>query len=187
VQMMISQMFNHANLLAMTAGKTGGAMPFPISSRSYPEIARALKETDFAAGTAAFRSEDLRHTFAIRALEKPGLFRTRPHLYVCVRCRQSFLLNQTSGALVAVDRNGVPLPEPENSRRIRTFADGPCPALRMGLRTSRQTVEVARPNKFVRGLLNFIAFIFGLPRPSTEFGAKKIHPAVAITPADLLS
>jgi hypothetical protein len=184
---MMTQMFNHANLIALTAGKTGASMPFPLSSRSYPEVKRALRETDFDAGASALRTDDLRHTFAIRALEKPGMFRTRPYLYVCVRCRHSFLLNQSSGAIVAVDGNGVPLFEPENSRRIKTFASGPCPALRTRLRVSRQTVVVARPNKFVRGVLNFIAFIFGLPRPSTEFGNKKIQPPVAITPADLLS
>jgi len=186
-RIMMSQMFNHANLIAMTAGKSGGPMPFPLSWQSYPAIKHTLWEIDFEAGGRALRTEDLRHTFGIRALEKPGRFRTRPYLYVCVRCRQSFLLNQGSGAIVAVDGNGVPLREPEHSRRVKAFASGPCPALRTRLRVSRQTVVVARPNKFVRGLLTFIAFIFGLPRPSTDFGDKKIQPAVAITPADLLS
>jgi hypothetical protein len=72
----------------------------------------------------------LKHSFAIKELSrKPGLFQPQPYLYACVRCRFKFVVNQKRGSVVAVDSDGKQLSEPENSARIATFSQGPCPAL----------------------------------------------------------
>jgi len=76
----------------------------------------------------AFSAEEMRHHFAIENLEKPGAFRPQPYLYTCVRCRWIFRINDSRGSIVALDGLGRPVPEPENSRRIVTFQQGPCPA-----------------------------------------------------------
>jgi len=72
----------------------------------------------------------MRHNFAIKALEKPGLFKPRPYLYYCIRCKWTFRVNDRRGSVVAVDNAGQPLPAGENAKRVATFAEGPCPTLR---------------------------------------------------------
>ncbi len=72
---------------------------------------------------------DMRHNFYIELLRKPsGLFKPQPYLYSCIRCKWAFLVNVRRGSLTAVDVDGVPLSQPENSKRVGTFAEGPCPA-----------------------------------------------------------
>ena len=96
----------------------------------------------------AMAAGKLRHSFAIKLLTKSGLFHPQPYLYVCVRCRFTFVVNQSRGSVVAVNRDGKPLSEPENSTRIATFAEGPCPALEPLYREfssgSRRRVSLAR-------------------------------------------
>jgi len=75
-------------------------------------------------------SRDALHSFAIEALPKEGTLTRRPYLYMCIRCKWMFRVNDRLGSIVALDKSGRPLSEPENSRRIATFERGPCPALR---------------------------------------------------------
>ena len=122
----------------------------------------------------------------IRALEKPGLFKPRPYVYICIRCRGSFIANETGGGVIAVDRSGNPLPEPHNARLVETFADGPCFGYLHRWRRNRQTKVISQPGKFARGLATAVAFLFGLPRPISMIDGKRIHPAAAITVHDLI-
>ena len=46
------------------------------------------------------------------------------HIYLSVRCQQIFLVNERRGSVVAINRDRNPLLEPEQSREIKTFADG---------------------------------------------------------------
>jgi hypothetical protein len=112
--------------------------------------------------TRAIAAGKLKHNFAIKLLKKTGLFQPQPYLYFCVRCRFTFLVNQTRGSIVAVNPDGKPLSEPENSARIATFAEGPCPALEPLYREfssgSRRRVSLARS----------IAHLLNLPRMITQ-------------------
>ncbi len=71
--------------------------------------------------------KEMRHNFAIKALEKPGFFKPRPYLYHCIRCKWTFRVNDRRGSVSAVDKSEHPLPSGENAKRIATFAEGPCP------------------------------------------------------------
>ena len=73
--------------------------------------------------------KEMRHNFAIKALEKPGLFKPRPYLYYCIRCKWTFRVNDRRGSVIAVDKAEQPVPAAENAKRIATFAEGPCPTL----------------------------------------------------------
>ena len=73
-------------------------------------------------------TEEIRHHFAIEALDRPGPLRPQPYLYTCVRCKWIFRINDSRGSIIALDGLGRRLPEPENSKRIVTFHRGPCPA-----------------------------------------------------------
>jgi hypothetical protein len=68
----------------------------------------------------------MKHDFAIEALGRLSRFGALRYRYFCVRCRWAFL---TVGRRVtALDEKGEPLAQPDNSKRVVTFSDGPCPA-----------------------------------------------------------
>ena len=92
--------------------------------------------------------QERRHSFAIENLPKGASFASRPYLYTCIRCKWTFRVNDRPGSIVTMDQNGQPLPEPENSGRIATFALGPCPALRN--LAGRETTGVPRVGWFAR-------------------------------------
>jgi hypothetical protein len=70
-----------------------------------------------------------KHDFAVEQIESSFGGR-REFISHCVRCKWTFRVNPDRGSIVAYDNNGeLPLAEPEASRRIDTFAEGPCPAL----------------------------------------------------------
>jgi hypothetical protein len=72
----------------------------------------------------------VRHSFAIQTLGKrPGLFQAQRYLYYCVRCKWTFLINDTGrNAVTPVDSAGKELVAHEAHRRLLTFAQGPCSA-----------------------------------------------------------
>jgi hypothetical protein len=76
----------------------------------------------------AFTAQEMRHSFAIEPLDKPSWFQPRPYLYMCVRCKWMFRINDSPGSVISLDGLGRQIPGPENSRRAATFASGPCPA-----------------------------------------------------------
>ena len=90
-----------------------------------------------------------RHSFAIEALPKGEESTSRPYLYMCVRCKWAFRVNDRRGSIVSIDQTGEPLDEPENSRRAATFSFGPCPAFK-GPVLSKRTSEIPRLGWFAR-------------------------------------
>jgi hypothetical protein len=90
----------------------GGISPNPIANQSMP---RAL-----AAGK-------LKHNFVIQLLKKSGFFQPQPYVYFCIRCRFTFLVNQTRGSVVAVNSGGKPLSDQEIRRVPQPFFKAPVP------------------------------------------------------------
>ena len=144
----------------------------PPPPRPYPEVGRAIGDVDYETVDQAITPENLRHNYAIKALEKPGLFKPRPYVYICVRCRYSFIVNESPGSILAIDRSGLPLPDPENSRRIETFAEGPCPAFRI-MGRAHPTMVMAQPSRVVRALVRVVAFLLGSPHQNVKRRGKK--------------
>ena len=174
------------NLAAWTVGKTGALLPFAMGApvRRRWQVRRLPAEATYAS-VESLRTASLKHNFAIRALEKPGSFKSRPRLYICLRCRKSFLVNEASGAIAALYRYGMPLPERENSPLIDSFSKGPCPGLKRPTSPHRPTTVSAQPSKYMRRLMTIIAYLFGLPRPSN--GRYPIQANIAINPTELIS
>lgn len=111
--------------------KIGMQMPLLVSPNGYRQFRRTQNSSRLQCPGSAFSPEEMKHNFATRALEKPGFFARRPYIYLCVRCRQMFLVNERRGSIVAIDRNRNPLAEPENSRQVETFSEGPCPIVKV--------------------------------------------------------
>lgn len=118
--------------------KCGFQIPSPFSPNSFQELYRSDPSSGPEYSRKAFSQQETKHNFAVRALKTPSLFARRPYVYLCVRCRQIFLVNEHRGSIVAIDRDLNPLPEPENSRRVETFAEGPCRALKSPLKFRRR-------------------------------------------------
>ena len=142
--MTLRRIFSSIRFIAPVA-KIGMQMPLLVSPNGYREFYRMDNSVRPQYSGSAFSPEEMKHNFATRALEKPGFFARRPYIYLCVRCRQMFLVNEHRGSIVAIDRNRNPLAEPENSRQVETFAGGPCPASRY-LRNSPDRVYQRRPS-----------------------------------------
>lgn len=172
-------------------GKTGAVLPLPVALNGYRELPRTTRNTGNQNPHHGPAAAEMRHNFAVRALEKPGLFKPQPYLYICVRCKHSFLVSERRGSIVAVDRAGQPLPEPDNSKRVATFAEGPCPGLSAMLRyAARDTVVLRMPSTFRKRLASILASLFGLRRGTGNLGSvanNNVHAPVAIMPQDLLS
>jgi len=99
-----------------------------------------------------FSAAEMRHNFAIWALEKPATSRRRLHLYYCVRCKWAFRVDDYSGSVTPLDQNGNPVREPEAAERLATFGVGPCPVLSRLTGSARLTQVVTRSD-VLRGRL----------------------------------
>jgi hypothetical protein len=97
----------------------------------------------------ALALQERRHSFAIEALPKSEKSTSRPYLYMCVRCKWTFRVNDRPGSIISIDQTGEPLAEPENSRRAATFSVGPCPAFKDPL-LRRRTIEIPLSGWFAR-------------------------------------
>src|SRR5260221_2261162 len=93
---------------------------------------------------------NLRHSFAIKVLGKlPGLFQPQRYAYYCVRCKWSFVVNDGKrGVITALDASGEALNGLEAVKRVSTFADGPCPSLKI------LTLAVRRPRPSIPNTSN---------------------------------
>jgi len=98
---------------------------------------------------SALATRERRHSFAIEALPKGEKFRSRPYLYMCVRCKWTFRVNDRPGSIVSIDESGQPLAGPENSRRAETFSAGPCPAS-ISLPLRQRAIEIPPLGWFAR-------------------------------------
>jgi len=143
--MTLRRIFSSIRFIAPVA-KIGMQMPLLVSTNGYREFYRMHNSVRPQYSGSAFSPEEMKHNFATLALKKPGFFAHRPYIHLCVRCRQMFLVDEHRGSIVAIDRNRNPLAEPENSRQVETFAEGPCPASRY-LRNSPDRVYQPRSNR----------------------------------------
>ena len=115
----------------------------PRWRRSPPRTSGAPKTPEHAALALQVR----RHNFAIEALPKSE--NSQPYLYMCVRCKWTFRVNDRPGSVISIDQTGEALAEPENSGRAATFRVGPCPAFR-GPVLRKRTIEIPRLGWFAR-------------------------------------
>src|SRR5271156_3935303 len=111
----------------------------------------------------AFTSDETRHHFAIEALDKSGPFRRQPYLYMCVRCKWMFRINDTRGSVIALDGLGRQLQEPENAKRVVTFHRGPCPAFPI---VEYSVVETQHESTFAGYLSRFVKAVHSLTQLS---------------------
>ena len=140
--------------------KFGVQMPLPVSSAGYQQLNRLYPSARRDYSEKPFSPVEMKHNFVIRPLKKPGFFARRPYIYLCVRCKQIFLVNGRRGSIVAIDRNKSPLPEPENSRQVKTFAEGPCPSFNFASKFPRPRQPAATTVKLSMlkfGLLRILA------------------------------
>ena len=97
----------------------------------------------------------LKHNFAIWVMgRRPGWFKPQRHMYRCLRCKWSFVINdeRRGSVRVAADTTGE-LTREEELRRIATFADGPCPGyqeIRMAEELPENVIPLRRDNRQVR-------------------------------------
>jgi len=112
-----------------------GLYPWNLASPVSPQPRRNATVTDLATRAYAkprgtLRRKEQRHSFAIESLPRDPKSSSRSYLYMCVRCKWTFRVNDRPTSIVPIDQDGAPLAEPENGRRVATFALGPCPALK---------------------------------------------------------
>ena len=111
----------HSNRVAGRTSRVQAAI-------SSPNISRCFKDGSPDHSVPTFSAAEMRHFFAIRALDEPGYFKRRPYLYYCIRCKWMFRVNDFRNSIIALDKQGEKLPKAEANRRAATFAAGPCPA-----------------------------------------------------------
>src|SRR5258708_1901214 len=171
--------------------KFGIQMPLAVSPVGYRELHRLYPSARRESSGKPFSPEEMKHNFAIRALKKPGFFARRPYIYLCVRCKQIFLVNARRDSIVAIDRNKHPLPEPENSKQVKTFAEGPCPSFKFSAKFPRNHQPAATTVKLSMlklGLLRILASLcpeFRGPG-NIEIASKRAQGMLAITPQEFL-
>ena len=180
--------FSSTGISALDA-KIGIQMPLPVSPNGYRDFYRSDTSRREYPGKA-FPPEDMKHNFAIRALKKPGFFARRPYIYLCVRCRQIFLVNEHRGSIVAINRDRNPLPEPENSRQVETFAEGPCPRFKFAskLPRRRQPATTVKSSVLKLRLLRLLASLCPEFRgnQSIAIASRRAQATLAITPQEVL-
>src|SRR5579862_228724 len=170
--------------------KGGIQMPLAISPTGYRELNRLYPSPRREYAEKPFSPEEMNHNFAIRALRKPSFFARRPYIYLCVRCQQIFLVNGRGSSIIALDRNRNPLPEPENSRQVATFAEGPCPSFRFASKFNRRgpAATPVESSKLKVGLLRVLALLcpeFKGDR-KIEIASRRAQAMLAITPQEFL-
>jgi len=170
--------------------KFGIQMPLAVSPAGYRELHRLYPSARRQYSEKPFSPEEMEHNFAIRALKRPGFFARRPYIYLCVRCQQIFLVNERRGSIVAIDRNRNPLPEPENSRQVKTFAEGPCPSFKFAAKSPRprQPATTVKLSMLKLGLLRILASLCPEFRGhnNIEIASKRAQAMPAITPQEFL-
>ena len=167
--------------------KSGAPLPMMVSPWGQRDLRATFDSARRAHAHNAFAAGELKHNFAIRALEKKGLFTPRAYIYICVRCKQMFVVNQRRGSIAAVDRNQATLPEPEYSKQLRGFAAGPCPSFMKASKAVRrhQTTVNLGSARVPQGIFSrLVSRALGYRSGAED--DKTIAPATAITPQDLL-
>jgi len=187
--MTLRRIFSSIRFIAPVA-KIGMQMPLLVSTNGYREFYRMHNSVRPQYSGSAFSPEEMKHNFATLALKKPGFFAHRPYIHLCVRCRQMFLVNEHRGSIVAIDRNRNPLAEPENSRQVETFSEGPCPSVKVPSKFSRlrqpsTTVKASMVKVYLLRALVSLCPGFTGPR-NIEITSKRTQAMLAIAPQELL-
>jgi hypothetical protein len=176
--------------ISAPVAKIGMQMPLPISPIGYREFYGSDTSSRREYSGKVISPEEMKHNFAIRALKKPGFFARRLYIYLCVRCRQIFLVNENRGSIVAIDRDRNPLPEPENSRQVETFSEGPCPRFKFAskLPPRRQPATTIKSGALKLGLLRILASLCPEFRghESIAIASRRAQAMLAITPQEFL-
>jgi hypothetical protein len=74
----------------------------------------------------------MKHDYFIEDLGQPaGWFKAHRYRYACLRCGWAFIV-QNRGKVSALADADEHLSEPQNSRRVTTFVDGPCTPIPAG-------------------------------------------------------
>jgi hypothetical protein len=107
-----------------------------------------------------FSAAEMRHNFAIWALEKSGTSGRQLHLYYCVRCKWAFRVDDRSGSVTPLDSNGNPIQELEAADRLATFGVGPCPVFTRLTGNARVT-QVVPPREVLRVRLTALFHAIG--------------------------
>jgi len=115
-----------------------------------PELSRKPAPS----GAPIFSPSEMRHNFAIWALETDAASGRRLHLYYCLRCKWSFRVEDrwTVVTVTPLDENGSAIQSSEAAERLATFGLGPCPAFSRLTAGPRLTQEVT-PSEMFRGRL----------------------------------
>jgi hypothetical protein len=170
--------------------KVGIQMPLAVSPTGYRDLNRPYLSATRNYSAKPFSPEEMNHNFAIRALKKPRFFARRPYIYLCVRCRQIFLVNKRRDSVVAIDRHRTPLPEPEKSRQVATFAEGPCPSFRFASKfpRQRQPATTVKLSMLKHSLLRILAALCPELKghQNIETASKRAQAMPAITPQEFL-
>jgi hypothetical protein len=108
-----------------------------------------------ATAQTMFTSAEMRHNFAIWVVKNNADTRRQHHLYYCIRCKQAFSVNDSSGAVSPLDSQGNALQGSEAIKRLGTFSCGPCAAFNgpMGARLTCKLI----PIHSARGRLTYFA------------------------------
>ena len=84
--------------------------------------------TTVGTASAMFTPAEMRHNFAIWAVNKDASVKPQRHLYYCLRCKEAFSVDDHSGSVTPLDPRGRPVLGKEAVTRLATFGQGPCPA-----------------------------------------------------------
>jgi hypothetical protein len=103
-------------------------------------------------GIPIFSSAEMRHNFAIWALEPDAASGRRLHVYYCLSCKWVFSVEDRRYSVTPLDLNGNPIQGAEAAEKLTTFALGPCPVFSRLTEDRRVTQEVT-PLETFRGRL----------------------------------
>ncbi len=70
----------------------------------------------------------VRHEFAIGPASRGDPFDGKGQRYTCIRCKWAFVIKGRQ--VVVLDDRGTPMTREQGLKRLNTFSDGPCPAIR---------------------------------------------------------
>lgn len=106
-------------------------------------------------GVPGFSAAEIRHNFALWALEQDPGSKRRLHLYYCIRCKWAFSVDDRRGVVTPVDSSGKPIQGAEAAQRLATFSSGPCPVFNL-TRERRRTQKVVPIANFRERLAAFL-------------------------------
>jgi hypothetical protein len=103
----------------------------------------------------------MKHAFSVQPVDIP-FGSPRELLCSCVRCKWTFQVSPDTGSIIAFNNVGQPLEGSEATKRIATFAEGPCPAF-ADFPEYEEANEKPRPHTF-RDRIHPLLHLFGLDR-----------------------